>query len=247
MPAHPPFLSHPIRWLPCQSAAAEPNLQCAIEIVPMTLRHAFYWHRYVQPLIDLHYVRDTDRRPGEDIFAGVRADVGWSWPTYLALARIWNCRRWGASPLERHVAWCVMARAEEGRIPIGMLTAVPAYASPYPSEDAKLGFVWFLSDSPAEHYQINGLPRMFGVAYTLLDIAVQSRLDLGQDAAIFLHADPAGGPKLTAFYEAKCGMTRLWHEKRLSAVRSVIPGEYFAMTAEQATQFCGRFDPLRMQ
>lgn len=243
---HPTLLNRPVRWLSC-GGTNDTGVQAAIDVVPMTWQSAWYWHRQVQPLIDKHYIREQDRRPGKDVFAGVRADVRWRWPTYFALAAGWNRARPGAAPAERAVAWCVTAATEDGPIPIGMLTAVPAYASPYLGEHAKLGFVWFLSDAPAEHYQLNGLPKMFGVAYTLLDIAVQSRLDLGEDASIFLHADPAGGPKLIAFYETKCRMTRLWHEKRLSAVRSIVPGEYFAMTAEQANEFCARFDALRTE
>lgn len=241
----PPMLRHPIRWLPCADIA-EQDVEAAIDVVPMTWQSAWYWHRRVQPLIDQHYVKEADRRP-EDVYAGVRADVGWRWPAYYALAAAWNRARPAAAPAERAVAWCVMAATDLGPIPVGMLTAVPAYASPHLGDEAKLGFVWYLSNAPAEHYQVSGLPQMFDVAYALLDIAIQSRLDFGEDAAIFLHADPAGGPKLIGFYEVKCGMTRLWHEKRLSPVRTVVPGEYFVMTAEQATTFCARFDEQRAE
>lgn len=212
----------------------------------MTLPLAWSWHRRVQPLINQHYVKETDRQP-EDVNAGVRADVDWCWPAYYTLAAGWNRARPGAAPAERAVAWCVMATTDQGPIPVGMLTSVPAYASPHLDDNGKLGFVWFLSGAPAEHYQGIGLPRMFGLAYTLLDIAIQSRLDFGEDGSTFLHADPAGGPKLIDFYQVSCRMTRVWHEKRLSAARTVVPGEYFAMTSEQAAAFCARFDSQRTQ
>jgi hypothetical protein len=65
-------------------------------------------------------------------------------------------------------------------------------------------------------------------------------------ASIFLHADPAGGERLVQFYSDNCGMTRLWHQKRISLVREVRPGEYFAMGNDQALSFCTRFDSLRV-
>jgi hypothetical protein len=146
---------------------------------------------------------------------------------------------------ERAVAFCILAQTGRERTPIGMLTAVPAYASPYPGDTAKLGFVWYLSAAPAEHYAARGLRRVSGVAYALLDIAIQTRLDLGESAAIFLHADPAGGEQLIAFYVDKCGMTRLWDNKPISLVRQVRAGEYLAMTHAQAMQFAARFDSFR--
>lgn len=148
---------------------------------------------------------------------------------------------------ERHaVAWCLLARSERKDLPIGMLTAVPAYASPYPNEDNDLGFVWYLSDAPIELYAQRQIPQASGVASALLDIAIQTRLDLLGDAAIFLHADPAGGAKLIRYYEDKCLMTRLWHDKRISPVRSIKAGEYFAMTHDQAMRFAKKFDRLRI-
>jgi hypothetical protein len=99
---------------------------------------------------------------------------------------------------------------------------------------------------PSEHFLAKGMPPVLGVAYTLLDTVIQSRLDFCQDAFIFLHADPAGGPKLISFYADKCGMTRLWHEKKISAVREIVPGEYFAMRHDEAVKFCARFDAFRV-
>lgn len=234
-------LSNPIRRLLYRPPAGLPPALCPVRIVPMTLQHALYWHRHVQPLINDQYVKARENVT-QDTFAGVRADVGWRWPLNYALAGCFNRLRRGT---ERAVAWCIVAEAQEGLVPVGMITAVPAYASPYPDDEAKLGFVWYLSNAPTEHYSKVGLPPLLGVAYTLLDIAIQTRLDVGADGSIFLHADPAGGDKLIEFYEDKCRMTRLRHSKRISLVREVTPGEYFAMGNDQALAFCARFNEYR--
>ncbi|KVD05526.1 hypothetical protein WI77_27005 [Burkholderia ubonensis] len=216
-----------------------------VAVVPMTAEHVRYWHDHVQPIIDSQYEQAGSPRETGDSYAGVRADVGWNWHVNFALAKWWNALRPAADLTRRAVAWCLSVVGEEGQVPIGMLTAVPAYASPFVGDDGKLGFVWYLSDAPAEHYVAVGMHRVTRVASALLDIAIQTRLELMGDASIFLHADPRGGGKLLTFYEDKCGMTRLWDEKRISLVRSVKAGQYFAMVHEQALQFAARFDPLR--
>lgn len=214
--------------------------------MPMTWDHVDLWHYHVQPIIEAEYIKAEATTSGVDPKAGVRADVGWNWHYYFWLAKRWNTVRPTARFAQRAVAWCLVVLGEDGRqLPIGLLTAVPAYASPYLEDNTELGFVWYLSDAPAEHYLQRGMPRVSGVASALLDIAIQTRLDLIGNAAIFLHADPAGGEKLLTFYGDKCGMTRLWHDKRISSVRSVKAGEYFAMTHVQAMTFAAKFDPLR--
>ncbi|XUW93147.1 hypothetical protein OH764_33785 (plasmid) [Burkholderia sp. M6-3] len=233
-------LANPIRRL--KYDGAEPDVFCPVKAVPMTLGHAWYWHRHVQPLVNDQYVSATAGNVRLDPHAGVRADVGWNWPLYYAMAGTTNRLKQGA---ERAVAWTIVAEVSEGWVPVGMLTSVPAYASPYPGDHSKLAFVWYLSNAPREHLDRVGLPPLLGVAYMLVDVAIQTRLDLGGDASIFLHADPAGGEKLVEFYERKCRMARLWNEKRISLVRKVEPGQYFAMANEQARDFCARFDKYR--
>lgn len=171
---HPSSLKHPIRWLQCPTLA-EPDLEAAIEVVPMTLPLAWSWHRRVQPLINQHYVKETDRQP-EDVNAGVRADVDWCWPAYYTLAAGWNRARPGAAPAERAVAWCVMATTDQGPIPVGMLTSVPAYASPHLDDNGKLGFVWLLSGAPAEH--------LFDVLFRALNIAGDVRSEIDRERAL---------------------------------------------------------------
>lgn len=234
----PPF----VKRLPYVSDKA--SVACPIEIRPMTLGDAFYWHSAVQPLINDQYIKLSTRgyRRG-DPMAGLRADVGWNWPLVYSLAATFN---WGRPPAERARAWLVAAKVVEGLVPIGMLTEVAVYASPYQDDETKkLGFVWYLSNAPMEHYRKVGLSPLRNVGYVLLDVAIQSRLQSSGDGAIFLHADPAGGDKLSTFYGEKCGMTRLWSEKRLSPFRKMIPGEYFAFTHEEALSFAKRLDPLR--
>ncbi|RDU97624.1 hypothetical protein DWV00_17250 [Trinickia dinghuensis] len=212
----------------------------------MTWEHVDFWHDHVQPIIQNHYVKWEDGANGPVPGIGIRADVGWNWHFYFWLAKRWNTVRPVARRDRRAVAWCLVVLGEDGKqLPIGMLTAVPAYASPYVDDDSELGFVWYLSDAPTEHYLQRGMPRVSGVASALLDITIQSRLDFVSDAAIFLHADPAGGTKLLEFYEDKCGMSRIWHDKRISSVRSVKAGEYFAMTDAKARTFASKFDPQR--
>ncbi|VWD46854.1 hypothetical protein BCO18175_07309 [Burkholderia contaminans] len=211
----------------------------------MTWEHVDFWHDHVQPIIQNHYVKWKEGTGGAPT-TGVRADVDWNWHYYFWLAKWWNAVRPTARRDQRAVAWCLVVLGDDGKqLPIGMLTAVPAYASPYRGDESELGFVWYLSDAPTEHYLQRGIPRVSGVASSLLDTAIQSRLDLVKDAATFLHADPGGGKKLLEFYEDKCGMDPVQEDKRISLVRSVTAGQYFAMTHAKALTFAAKFDPLR--
>ncbi|MBY4870750.1 hypothetical protein K6W76_30355 [Burkholderia anthina] len=238
-------MTNPIRRLPFSGTAGKST--CEVAAVPMTWEHVDFWHENVQPKIDGQYIKANELEFGADPRTEIRADVGWNWSIYFWLAKRWNTVRPHAGPEQRAVAWCLVALDGQGmQLPIGMLTAVPAYASPFPNDNAELGFVWYLSDAPMEHYVHRKMPRVSSVAQALLDIAIQTRLELINSAAIFLHADPAGGTKLLKFYKDKCGMVCLQEDKRISLVRSVRAGQYFALTHAQGEAFAGKFDPLRI-
>jgi hypothetical protein len=60
---HSTTLNNPIRRLQYKVEDGEVPTACPVQVVPMTLRHALYWHQHVQSKIDLLYVKETARKP----------------------------------------------------------------------------------------------------------------------------------------------------------------------------------------
>jgi hypothetical protein len=131
-------------------------------------------------------------------------------------------------------------------VPIGLLTMVPEFVCTVQQHSRPRGFVWYLSDAPREHYAQLQVERARGVAPALLDIAIQTRIDLGVDRCTILHADPNGGPDLSAFYR-RCKMNQLPRGQGISPLRPGWrnDGRYFQMDDPTAMQFCAGFDLSR--
>jgi len=129
-----------------------------------------------------------------------------------------------------------------------MLTAVPRLSSFAFGERLHRSFAWYLADAPQETYQdLLGRPYVKRVASALLDCAIQTAIDQGDDGTFLLHADPNGGKHLADFYRIKVGMqqlpagappiTRFWRRGNSD--------EYFHFDEVQAKAFCRQFDPRR--
>jgi len=215
-----------------------------VAVVPMSVHIAAEWHAQVQPLIDrLYSPWQGSGQPGK-----VRADVTWDWTRNLLLAQAYNSIGFNRSP-HPAFAWSLVLRSEDGadQVPIGMLTVAPQFHATLAGPPRDRAFVWYLADAPVEFYQHLQIEEAHGVASALVDTAIQTRLDLlaGIDASTFLHADPAGGPRLIAYY-SKHGMTRVMGSgPRVSLCRPFKTGEYFLMDDPLARSFCARLNPYR--
>ncbi|QBQ98136.1 hypothetical protein [Paraburkholderia pallida] len=246
-------LKRPLKSLPTFGSQDSRTGSCLINIRQMASADVRYWNRHVQPLIKALYDEwpasvpvDWLHPAGIDLGA-IRADVGWDWERIFLLAKCHNYLRPLSSAREQAHAWCLELSDTNGGIPIGLLTAVPAYGSPVQGDRSKMGFVWYLADAPAEFYVTMRLDPVAGVARALVDTAIQMRLDLDDDAAVFLHADPKGGRKLIEFYGERCGMTRIRNPKRyISPCRRPMPGEYFYMDDQAGRRFCATHDDRRL-
>ncbi|WP_152624174.1 hypothetical protein [Cupriavidus sp. IDO] len=197
-------------------------------------------------MIDKRYVHWA----GGDASPRHRADVGWNWCNNLLYAQAHNATRF-ASRSSRTYAWAVLLKLSDKAgdvIPIGMTTTVPDFDATLAAHGRRgRAFVWYFADAPDDLYRELGIEPPRGVAKVLLDIAVQNRLDLSlSDACTFLHADPAGGPKLVKYYVKKVGMTQIrGHGPRISLWRRFKDREYLLWDDFAARNFCSTLDEFR--
>jgi hypothetical protein len=241
----------PIRSLPVKALDQASDLarvlsdEAEIGVVPMTWKLAATWDRFVQPLVDGNFRRETD--PTKDW--PVRADVGWSWRSNWIWAALHS--RYAATPGCQSgpcLAISIVLQLEGGdTFPVGMLTVIPRYHCNVYGEQRQRTFTWYLSDAPAELYDVHlNVDRVRGVASALLDTAVQAGLDAQLEGESLLHADPSGGTRLTEFYSRRCRMTQLPQDHpRVTLLRGHPPAEYFYWTAAAAQDFCVQFEERR--
>jgi hypothetical protein len=237
-------LLHSVRRVPALPAPGETASYYPVDVVEMDESMLGTWCSRVQPRIDAQY----GTWPGESDSRLIRADVHWNWRSILRYAQLHNfATRWPGNRSGKAIALC-LALAGDGveRMPIGMLTVVPEFSCSVAGVPEHRSFVWFLSDAPAEWYLDLRIQPARGVAKVLIDTALQTRIDLGLDAACLLHADPSGGEKLLGFYEQGCGMVRVDGSHRVSALRPMRPGEYFQMDDVRARSFCSKLDSNRI-
>lgn len=237
-------LHQPIRQLPCKGSGGVPVPDIVVEAKAMTVSHVNTWHSVIQPIVDSHYQRWS---PGQ-ADASTRADVGWDWAHMHALVMLHNAGYalpGGQSGPAYGFALVIHGDGAE-EVPIGMLTVVPLFNSTVFGQTRQRTFAWFLADAPGEFYAAIGLPPVLAVAKALLDTAIQSGLASATDGSLLLHADPAGGPKLPAFYGSRCGMQQLnAGEPAVSLLRRGHTDEYFHFDEAGATRFCQQFDNRR--
>ncbi|WP_321818770.1 MULTISPECIES: hypothetical protein [unclassified Paraburkholderia] len=207
-----------------------------------------YWHRNIQPLVNQHYrlhsdTTDTSRR--------VRADVGWNWWHYASYALGHNLAvRSHSAPPSLVCGWAMMLALQgqkPARVPVGLLTAVPDFVCHVGGTTGGRGFVWYLSNAPAEFFRDKiKAPALEGIAEALLDTTIQTRLDFCGDATTLLHAEPEGGSRLQSFYRG-LGMKEVTMSERVSLFRGAKPGEYFGFEDKEARTFADRFASRRGQ
>ncbi len=218
-----------------------------VEVAPMTYALISIWHNRVQKLIDRNY-RHWPAQAPLVAAAGdrqVRADVGWNWHRIYLLAALQNYAALGSGPA---LAWCLLiSDVLSGRkFPVGMLTVVPQFRCDVNACVRERTFAWYLSDAPRELYAAMSMDLIKGVANALLDTAIQSGFEVKLDGTLLLRADPAGGPRLRAFYQEGCGMTSLpASHPPLSLWRRSRSDEYFTMHATAADVFCKKNDDMR--
>jgi hypothetical protein len=236
-------LNRPIKTLPSTDAVGQP-VDISVSVVPMTLALAALWSRYVQPLVDANYQHDE---PGA-LRQNVRADVGWNWNRILWLA-LGHTTTAPVTLSGRALAMSIVVKPSNApAFPIGMLTAVPQLMCNVFANTRHRGFVWYLSDAPAEAYrQILKTRPIKGVAPALIDCSIQATLDLTGDAAHLLHADPAGGDKLIDFYNDRCKMIRLpaSHGPITPFFRRRNADEYFYFDHAGAAAYSAAYDLRR--
>ena len=224
----------PIQRLPFRTSHGTPE-EAQVEFLPMTTALASAWHTEVQTIVDVSYA------PGAS--AWTRADVGWNWKRIRGLAIAHSLF------LEPVAALALIVRDDQGTpFPVGMLTAVPQLWTDVQNVSRHRSFTWYLADAPTELYANLGISPLFGVARALIDESIKQAKRLGDDGAMVLHADPAGGARLQKFYAGKCGMTQLTAgHPPICPLRSLKwnASEYFTLGASASVNFCSFQDGLR--
>lgn len=233
-------LKRPIVQLPFYGASGAIS-EIPVGIQPLDMAHVMFWHRHVQPIINTRYVA----APGDGVKT-IRADVQWNWWQIAALAVSYNAAiRVPRGRLAIAAGWCMSLELGDVNMPIGMLTAAPAFMCNVRGIKRDRAFVWYLADAPSELFERFGLPAVHGVASALIDTAIQARLDLELDAETLLHAAPTGGRRLQDYYARR--MTRLDDmPQRISLLRPAREAQYFWMDDKAGRSFCQRYDRRRM-
>lgn len=158
----------------------------------MTLDHARWWHRYVQPWVD----RSSD----------TRADKGWRWPRLFATTHLI-----GNTFRQRPVGLVAGVVRRNEFMPVAMALLVEAYPHlPDPSKESV--FLWYATRCPDDVIRIalkvtpDKLPKR--LMEITVDLAVTHSFNAGQSGRVGLHAAAEGGEELCGKY-ASFGMIRL--------------------------------------
>jgi hypothetical protein len=175
-----------------------------IKIDFMSLAHAVYWDRIIQPDIFASVASGAPNRP--------RADRYWSWTVIRQLF-----------PLAQRIkqrrcrALTIFVRNAGGKaVPAGMMLFIERYPWPsFPSPSPALTrpafesvFTWFISAAPTRTLVRLGVPDPPALGRTLVDAALVTSKALGLEGRMWLHAAPAGGSHLIDFYGRICGLQR---------------------------------------
>ena len=157
-----------------------------LKVVLMTLDHAVFWDRVIQPRI----LRMSDR-----------ADRFWSW-TFFRTILVLSQQARG----RQGIGLVTMLRADNGKaIPAAMSMLIDPYfdfgSAPAWSRDS--AFVWFLASAPAEILVSLGVSDPPSLGRVCLDNALVYSVNAGLLGKIGLHCAAAGGQRLFDFYEDK--------------------------------------------
>ena len=196
-----------------------------IRVALMQSRDASFWHARVQPII---------RASTE-----VRADKKWDWRIFRRVLPL-------SQRLQRRRCLALTTFAENANgdaVPVAMHLLIERYAH-LPDHAQRATFIWFLCGMPKEGYSqfdIGGVPSMGRVC---IDIALTASKYLGNFGRIGLHAAPAGGDRLRAFYENHCKLLNLDTSSPLPALHAN-DGGFFYTERELADLLLKDLDYLR--
>lgn len=177
------------------------NGDVPIRILRMTLEHAYYWDRRIQPEI-------RKANPA-------RADRLWKWKamwaTFPLAQRLkgYNCLGWTI----------LMPNDDDEIVTAGMALLIEDYPHlpAYTTKEAV--FTWFIAAAPDDalkKQKVNAIPSLGQI---LVDTALTSSYVLGTQGRIGLHCASAGGDRLYQFYLKKCGLMPIPQHAPLSVKR----------------------------
>lgn len=208
-----------------------------IKVDYMTMETALFWDQEIQSHIRA--------RAGEERAAGQRpsrADVYWRWPGMRVLFPLAqttvgrSCR-----------ALSVFVRSATGKaIPAGMLLLIERYPWLLTTKDGAGDsvFTWFLTSAPTERLRELGVADPPSLGQILVDIALVTSLALDSKGRMWLHASPAGGPRLLDFYGKMCGLERYPAGAALPGRRQS-DGRHFFATPYLAEELVSKLEATR--
>jgi hypothetical protein len=198
----------------------------------MTLAHARWWDRYVQPWID---------RSEE-----TRADKGWRWPRIFATTHLI-----GTAFRQGPVGLVAGAVQGDRFMPVAMAILVESYPH-LPDATLRSVFLWYATRCPDNVIQIGlqAAPELIPkrLMEITVDLAVTHSFNKLTNGRVGLHAAAEGGEELCRKYDS-FGMMRLPHDyplpKGIRSRASGNDGRYFFHTEETGREASIRLDILR--
>lgn len=180
----PGFVNYLIR----QPTRQNPSVLVDIKVTLMSLAHAAFWEKRIQPHISHQ--------------AG-RADRYWSWVlfrTVLVSAQRLRGRN--------SIGLVTMIKGPHGPIPAAMSLLVDPYdyfGGPRHAS-MKSTFVWLLATAPDEALQALGVSNAPSLGVACVDNALVYSVNNFYDGRVGLKAARAGGDRLLKFYEERVGL-----------------------------------------
>jgi hypothetical protein len=198
----------------------------------MTLSHARWWHRHIQPWIDRQ--------------SGARADRGWRWPRIYATTHLV-----GSAFRQKPVGLIAAVIRGDWFMPVAMAVLVEAYPH-LPDPTLEAVFLWYATRCPDEVIEMALKVDADAVPKRLMEITVDMAITHSFNASlrgrVGLHAAREGGQELAEKY-ASFGMLRLPRTHALPTGmrnwKSGNDGRYFYHSEETAVVASERLDPYR--
>jgi hypothetical protein len=172
----------------------------------------------------------------------LRADAGWDWTGGRIQKAAILSETLGQQPQFQALGHIT----DSGEVlPLGLILLVQSYRWPR-EPGTNCTFVWYLSDSPESAQIALGLRPFKRIGRTLIDIASCLSFSANNGGRLLLHADIAGGDRLTRWYRESLGMKQLEPEYSISPFRKN-DGRYFYFESGDAESFLASSDQLRRQ
>lgn len=187
---------------------ASPGAFVPVRVSSMTTGDAAWWDARVQPRL----VNRVDR-----------ADRFWSWLVMLPMAHLFQASQ--GRPCTPLVIWAYTPQNTLVRAAMAILV------ERFPRLDVQNGgeavFTWFISAAPGDVLGIFGVTDPPSLGKILVDLGIVLSMNDGNYGRIGLHADPAGGLRLNAFYGGQCGLLNLPSAATLPRPLRRNDGRYF--------------------